>query len=46
VQTMFARDGADAEGSASPAAFRRVFDNEVAKWENYIKLPGFAEALK
>jgi tripartite-type tricarboxylate transporter receptor subunit TctC len=45
VQAMFARDGAEAEGSASPAAFRRVFENEVAKWEKYIKLPGFAESL-
>jgi len=46
VQAMFAKDGAEAEGSASPAAFRRVFETEVAKWEKYIKLPGFAEALK
>jgi tripartite-type tricarboxylate transporter receptor subunit TctC len=46
VRTMFAKDGADAEGSASPAAFRKMFENEVARWEKYIKLPGFAEALK
>ncbi len=46
VQAMFAKDGADAEGSASPAAFRRTFENEVAQWEKYIRMPGFAEALK
>jgi len=46
VQAMFARDGAEAEGSASPAAFRGVFENEVARWQKYVKLPGFAEALK
>ena len=46
VQAMFARDGADAEGSASPAEFRRVFENEVAKWEKYVKLPGFSEAVQ
>ncbi|MCC7485494.1 MAG: tripartite tricarboxylate transporter substrate binding protein [Burkholderiales bacterium] len=46
VRAMFAKDGADAEGSATPAAFRKVFENEVAKWEKYVKLPGFAEALK
>jgi tripartite-type tricarboxylate transporter receptor subunit TctC len=46
VQAMFDKDGADATGSASPAAFRKVFEDEVAKWERYVKLPGFAEALK
>jgi tripartite-type tricarboxylate transporter receptor subunit TctC len=46
VQAMFAKDGADAQASASPAAFRKMFENEVARWEKYIKLPGFAEALK
>jgi tripartite-type tricarboxylate transporter receptor subunit TctC len=46
MQAMFAKDGADAASSASPAAFRRLFESEVVKWEGYIKLPGFAEALK
>ena len=46
VQAMFAKDGADAESSPSPDTFRRLFANEVVKWEGYIKLPGFAEALK
>ena len=46
VQAMFAKDGADAEGSASPAEFRRVFENEVAKWEKYVKLPGFSDAIR
>jgi tripartite-type tricarboxylate transporter receptor subunit TctC len=46
VQAMFDKDGADAAGSASPAAFRKVFETEVGKWERYVKLPGFAEALK
>jgi len=46
MQAMLAKDGADAESSASPAAFRRLFESEVVKWEGYIKLPGFAEALK
>jgi tripartite-type tricarboxylate transporter receptor subunit TctC len=46
VQAMFDKDGADATGSASPAEFRKVFEDEVGKWERYVKLPGFAEALK
>jgi len=46
MQAMFDKDGADATGSPTPAAFRKVFENEVAKWEGYVKLPGFAEALK
>jgi tripartite-type tricarboxylate transporter receptor subunit TctC len=46
VQAMFDKDGADAVGSASPTAFRKVFEDEVGKWERYVKLPGFAEALK
>ena len=46
VQALLAKDGADAERSESPAAFRRLFESEVVKWEGYIKLPGFAEALK
>jgi tripartite-type tricarboxylate transporter receptor subunit TctC len=46
MQSMFDKDGADATASASPAAFRRVFEAEVGTWERYVKLPGFAEALK
>jgi tripartite-type tricarboxylate transporter receptor subunit TctC len=46
VQAMFERDGADAVESPSPAAFRKVFEDEVGKWQRYVKLPGFAEALK
>jgi tripartite-type tricarboxylate transporter receptor subunit TctC len=46
MRAMFAKDGADAERSESPAAFRRLFESEVVKWEGYIRLPGFAEALK
>jgi len=46
VQAMYAKDGADAESSESPAAFGRVFATEVMKWEKYIKLPGFAESLR
>ena len=46
MQAMLAKDGADAERSESPAAFRRLFESEIVKWEGYIKLPGFAEALK
>jgi len=46
MQAMFDKDGADATASASPSAFRRVFEAEVGKWERYVKLPGFAEALK
>jgi tripartite-type tricarboxylate transporter receptor subunit TctC len=46
MQSMFDKDGADATASPSPAAFRQVFETEVGKWERYVKLPGFAEALK
>jgi tripartite-type tricarboxylate transporter receptor subunit TctC len=46
VQAMFAKDGADATGSASPAEFGRLFDKEVAMWEKIIKMPSFAESLR
>jgi tripartite-type tricarboxylate transporter receptor subunit TctC len=46
MQSMFDKDGADATAAASPAAFRWGFEAEVGKWERYVKLPGFAEALK
>ena len=46
MQAMLAKDGADAQRSESPAAFRRLFESEVVKWEAYIRLPGFADALK
>ena len=46
VQAMFAKDGAEAAGSESPAAFRAVFEKEVVTWEKLIKLPGFAASLK
>lgn len=46
VQAMFAKDGADAAGSAAPLEFRKVFEKEIANWEKVVKLPGFAEALR
>jgi tripartite-type tricarboxylate transporter receptor subunit TctC len=46
VQAMFAKDGADATGSASPPEFGRLFDKEVAMWEKIIKMPSFAESLR
>jgi tripartite-type tricarboxylate transporter receptor subunit TctC len=45
VQAMFAKDGADAVGSKSPAEFGGVLAREVDSWNGYIKLPGFAEGL-
>ncbi len=46
VQTAFARDGADAAPSASPAAFRHVLEKEVEDWRKIVRLPGFADALR
>ena len=40
------KDGAEAAGSESPAAFRAAFEKEVVTWEKLIKLPGFAASLK
>jgi hypothetical protein len=45
VQAMFAKDGADAIGSKSPAKFGGVLVREVDMWNGYIKVPGFAEGL-
>ena len=46
VQTAFAKDGADAAPSASPAAFQRVLEKEVEDWRKIVRLPGFADALR
>jgi tripartite-type tricarboxylate transporter receptor subunit TctC len=46
VQAMFARDGAEATPSGTPAEFRQVFEKEVILWEKTIKLPGFAQDLR
>jgi tripartite-type tricarboxylate transporter receptor subunit TctC len=46
MQSLLAKDGADAAPSSSLSAFRRVFDDELVRWEGYVRLPGFAEALK
>lgn len=46
VQAMFANDGADAAPSGSPAEFRVTLSKEVAKWEEIVKIPSFAAALR
>ncbi len=46
VQAMFAKDGADAVPSKSPAEFSGVLAKEVDLWNKHVKLPGFAEGLK
>lgn len=46
VQTAFAKDGAEAMPSPSPAAFAALLEKEIKSWEKLVKLPGFAEHLR
>jgi tripartite-type tricarboxylate transporter receptor subunit TctC len=46
VQSKIAAGGAEAAPSPSPAAFKRVLDQEVATWQKIVRLPGFADSLR
>jgi len=46
MQAMFEKDGAEAEPSESPKAFAAVLAREIAEWQKFVKMPGFAESLK
>ena len=46
IQSKFATSGAEAMPSGSPAEFAQVLDREVTKWQNVMRLPGFAESLQ
>jgi len=46
VQAMFARDGADAAPSGSPAQFKGILAKEIDIWEKVVRIPGFAESLR
>ncbi len=46
TQAMFAKDGAEATPSASPAAFHALLVKEVDIWQKFVKMPGFSEGLK
>ena len=46
VQAMFAKDGAEAAPSSSPAEFKGLLAREVDNWEKIIKMPGFADSLR
>ena len=46
VRAAFAKDGAEATPSASPQAFAALLERELAVWQKYVQLPGFAEHLK
>ena len=46
VQSRIAAGGAEAAPSPSPAAFKRLLDEEVARWQKIVRLPGFAESLR
>jgi tripartite-type tricarboxylate transporter receptor subunit TctC len=46
VQAAFSKDGAEATSSPSPEAFAALLAKEIASWERFVKLPGFAEHLR
>jgi tripartite-type tricarboxylate transporter receptor subunit TctC len=46
IESAFAKDGADAAPSASPADFVTVLAKEVARWDKIVRLPAFAEHLR
>jgi tripartite-type tricarboxylate transporter receptor subunit TctC len=46
IESMLARDGAEAAPSATPAQFGAVLAKEVDRWNKIVLLPGFAEALR
>ena len=46
IETMLAKDGAEAAPSQSPAQFAEVLAKEVERWNKIVLLPGFAEALR
>lgn len=46
IQSKFSSSGAEAAPSTSPAEFAQALEKEVAKWQNVMKLPGFAESLQ
>jgi len=46
MQSQFSSSGADATPSASPAEFAQALEREVTKWQNVMRLPGFAEGLQ
>ena len=46
VQAAFSKDGAEATPSPSPEAFAALLAREIATWEKFVKLPGFAEHLR
>ena len=46
IESMLARDGAEAAPSPTPAQFGAVLAKEVDRWNKIVLLPGFAEALR
>ena len=46
VQDMFAKDGAEAVPSGSPAEFGNLLAKEIDIWRKFVKMPGFAEGLQ
>lgn len=45
VQAMFAKDGAEAAPSGSPAEFKALLVKEVEIWRKFVQMPGFAAGL-
>jgi tripartite-type tricarboxylate transporter receptor subunit TctC len=46
LQARIAAGGAEAAPSRSPVDFRTLLEQEVAKWQKIMALPGFSEILK
>ena len=46
VRDMFAKDGAEAVPSGSPAEFGNLLAKEIDIWRKFVKMPGFAEGLQ
>ena len=46
IETMLAKDGAEASPSQSPAQFAALLAKEVEHWNKIVQLPGFADALR
>ena len=46
IESMLARDGAEAAPSPTPAQFGALLAKEVDRWNKIVLLPGFAEALR
>jgi len=46
MHAVFAKDGADAAPSASPAEFARVLAREVERWDKIVRMPAFADHLR